>query len=119
MSTIDPMSTAAMAFGYIVPQLFTIAVMIVGIIIAVVRRIRHPQVSLLLVIVLALQLATIIILPMLQVVVVRSGQPPATMSFIFGMWNFTTGMFGAVLVVLTLWAALGWRNQSSSEQNLD
>jgi hypothetical protein len=105
----DFTATLAIAFGSLVPQLPSIVVMIVGIILALSRWNKHPKISMLIVIALALDIAISLIFPIVQAAVIGSGARGSEVGLIFAVWGITSGLLRAAALGLLVWAGLGWR----------
>ena len=106
------MNIAFTALSSLLPQLPIVGVIITGIIIALARWHKHPRVSALLVIALALELASVIIYPVLTALVIGLGFSASEMGTTFLVLNLSGGLLRAALLGLILWAAFGWRTNT-------
>jgi hypothetical protein len=103
------MNMAFTALSSLLPQLPIVGVIVAGIVIALARWHRHPRVSALLVVALSLELASVIIYPVLTALLIGLGFSVSDMSTAFLVLGLGSGLLRAALLGLILWAAFGWR----------
>jgi hypothetical protein len=106
------MNIAFTALSSLLPQLPIVGVIVAGIVIAIARWHSHPRVSALLVIALSLELASLIIYPVLTALVIGLGTSAQTMGTTFFILGLSGGLLRAALFGLILWAAFGWRTNA-------
>ncbi len=109
------MNMAFTALSSLLPQLPIVGVIITGIVIALARWGRHPRVSALLVIALALELASVIIYPVLTTLLIGLGFSTSDMGTAFLVLGLSGGLLRAALLGLILWAAFGWRTNPHAQ----
>ena len=95
-------------------QLPSMAVMVVGLIVAIARWQRHPRVSLLLVVALLAQLLTSFTQPIAQNILIGTGASASELGLYFAILGIVSSIEYAVSLGLILWAAFGWRDTATT-----
>ena len=93
-------------------------VMIVGIVLALTSWQRHPRVSALLIIALALQLVSTLFQPIVQGLLIGSGRSVSEIGVLFAINGTFSSLLHAVTLGMILWAALGWRGESTGSESI-
>ena len=102
------------ALSGIVTRIPWITVAIVGIVVAAVRRERHPRVSLLVIIALIVDLVLMLVssftAALVPIMMMQDGGSTANIGIAMAGISLCSSAFSAFALALLLWAALGWRH---------